>query len=369
MMLVAAAAQEWGVDAGASARRERQPDRPRRQAHELRHGRAQGRPAGSCRRTCRSSPSAPSRWWATSSRSGWTRPARSRASRCFGIDTRVPGMLYAAVAMSPYIGGKVKSYDDSRAKNMPGVKSVVQYSRGVAVVADSYWQAKKAKDLLRDRLGPGRECRPEHAEDLGGLARSRRSSPVRCSARTATSIRRCAGAAKTVTATYQLPFLSHSPMEPQNTTAHVMADKAVIITPTQFQQLIPHVVAGATGLKPEQVEVHDDLSGRRLRPSRRSGLRHRCRGDLQGGRRRAGEDGVEPRRRHDARLLSSGRSVHADRGHGLRAARSSAFASTPPARRSRRVCSRASSRTASTRSRWKASTTSRTRCPILKFTY
>ena len=60
-------------------------------------------------------------------------------------------------------------------------------------------------------------------------------------------------AAKTVKATYQLPFLSHSPMEPQNTTAHVTADKAVIITPTQFQQLIPHVVAGATGLKPEQV--------------------------------------------------------------------------------------------------------------------
>ena len=57
-------------------------------------------------------------------------------------------MLYAAVAMPPMIGGKVQSYDDARAKNMPGVKAVVQYSRGVAVVADSYWQAKKAKDLL-----------------------------------------------------------------------------------------------------------------------------------------------------------------------------------------------------------------------------
>ncbi len=75
-------------------------------------------------------------------------PRKVKGEPMFGIDTRVPGMLYAAVAMSPYIGGKVKSYDDSRAKNMPGVKAVVQYSRGVAVVADSYWQAKKAKDLL-----------------------------------------------------------------------------------------------------------------------------------------------------------------------------------------------------------------------------
>src|SRR6266853_3488665 len=75
--------------------------------------------------------------------------AKVKGTAQFGIDTRVPGMLYAAVAMSPIIGGKVASFDDSRAKSMPGVKAVVQYSRGVAVVADSYWQAKKAKDLLQ----------------------------------------------------------------------------------------------------------------------------------------------------------------------------------------------------------------------------
>ena len=66
----------------------------------------------------------------------------------FGIDTRVPGMLYAAVQMPPMMGGKIANYDDSRAKRMPGVKAIVQYSNGVAVVADSYWNAKKAKDLL-----------------------------------------------------------------------------------------------------------------------------------------------------------------------------------------------------------------------------
>ena len=178
----------------------------------------------------------------------------------FGIDTRVPGMLYAAVAMPPMIGGKVASYDDSRAKAVPGVKAVVQYSRGVAVVADSYWQAKKAKDVLQVQWDGG----PNASSDMKSIWEG-----LRQAAQMPGAVFREHGdvdsgmsqAAKTVESTYQLPFLSHSPMEPQNTTADVRADKAIIITPTQFQQLIPHVVAGATGLKPEQVEVHTTVLG------------------------------------------------------------------------------------------------------------
>ena len=102
--------------------------------------------------------------------------AKVKGQRKFGIDTRVPGMLYAAVAMAPMIGGKVASYDDSRAKSMPGVKAVVQYSRGVAVVADSYWQAKKAKDLLLIDVGWGSERRQRPEEDLGRPAYSFRAA-------------------------------------------------------------------------------------------------------------------------------------------------------------------------------------------------
>ncbi len=178
----------------------------------------------------------------------------------YGIDTRVPGMLYAAVAMSPAIGGKVASFDDTRAKSMPGVKAVVQYSRGVAVVADSYWQAKKAKDLLQIQWDLG----PNGGNDSKSIWDGIRAASEQPGAvfREHGSVETGMGqAAKTVEATYQLPFLSHSPMEPQNTTADVRADKAIIITPTQFQQLIPHVVGGATGLKPEQVEVHTTFLG------------------------------------------------------------------------------------------------------------
>ncbi len=187
-------------------------------------------------------------------------PAKVRGDSMFGIDTRLPGMLYAAVAMSPVIGGKVASYDDTRAKAMPGVRAVVQYSRGVAVVADSYWQAKKAKDLLEVEWDGGANAGLSMGKLWAGL-RTASKQPGAVFRESGDADGALAGATKTITSTYQLPFLSHSPMEPQNTTAHVTADKALIITPTQFQQLIPHVVGGATGLKPEQVEVRTTYLG------------------------------------------------------------------------------------------------------------
>src|SRR6266850_1224307 len=156
--------------------------------------------------------------------------------------------------------GMVTGYDDSRAKSVPGVKAVVQYSRGVAVVADSYWQAKKGKDLLLIQWDAGPNADNDQKKIWEGI-RNASQQPGAVFREQGDVAAGMGQAAKTVEATYQLPFLSHSPMEPQNTTADVRADKAVIITPTQFQQLIPHVVAGATGLKPEQVEVHTTFLG------------------------------------------------------------------------------------------------------------
>jgi isoquinoline 1-oxidoreductase beta subunit len=182
-------------------------------------------------------------------------PAKLAGTATFGIDVKVPGMMYAAVAMPPMIGGKVASYDDTRAKNMPGVKAVVQYSRGVAVVADSYWQAKKAKDLLEITWDEGPNANNDMRKVWAGLKEAAgQPGAVFREGGDADGAMKQSGV-KVYEATYQLPFLSHSPMEPMNTVADVRADKAVIITPTQFQQLVPFVVAGATGLKPEQVEV------------------------------------------------------------------------------------------------------------------
>ena len=259
MMLVAAAAQEWGVDAGQVRAENGALIGPG--GKRMSYGMAA--PKAAQMEVPKDVPLKPVSAFKVVGNVKQKRldtPRKVKGEPTFGIDTRVPGMLYAAVAMSPYIGGKVKSYNDSRAKNMPGVKAVVQYSRGVAVVADSYWQAKKAKDLLQIDWDQGANAGMTMTTLWAGL-RTASEQPGAVFRENGNADQALAGAAKTVKATYQLPFLSHSPMEPQNTTAHVTADKAIIITPTQFQQLIPHVVAGATGLKPEQVEVQTTYLG------------------------------------------------------------------------------------------------------------
>src|SRR5262245_11913914 len=259
MMLVAAAAQEWGVDAGQVKAENGTLTGPG--GKRMTYG--QAAPKAAQMEVPKDVPLKPVSAFKVVGNVKQKRldtPRKVKGEPSFGIDTRVPGMMYAAVVMSPYIGGKVKSYDDSRAKNMPGVKSVVQYSRGVAVVADSYWQAKKAKDLLRVEWDEGANAGLNMQKIWSGL-KTASEQPGAVFRENGNADQALSGAAKTVKATYQLPFLSHFPMEPQNTTAHVTADKAIIITPTQFQQLIPHVVAGATGLKPEQVEVQTTYLG------------------------------------------------------------------------------------------------------------
>ena len=259
MMLVAAAAQEWGVDASQVKTENGSLIGPG--GKRMSYGMAA--PKAAKMEVPKDVPLKPVSAFKIVGNAKQKRVdtlQKVKGEPTFGIDTRVPGMLYAAVAMSPYMGGKVKAYDDSRAKNMPGVKSVVQYSRGVAVVADSYWQAKKAKDLLEIDWDEGANAGLNMAKVWGGLKEAAKQ-PGAVFRESGNVDEAMPKAAKTVTATYQLPFLSHSPMEPMNTTAHVTADKAVIITPTQFQQLIPHVVAGATGLKPEQVQVTTTFLG------------------------------------------------------------------------------------------------------------
>ncbi|PWT70137.1 MAG: aldehyde oxidase [Proteobacteria bacterium] len=259
MMLVAAAAQEWGVDAGQCKAENGTIKGP--SGKSMTYGAAAPKAAQlEVPKDVPLKPASAFKIVGNAKQKRLDTPAKVKGEPMFGIDTRVPGMLYAAVAMSPYLGGKVKSYDDGRAKTMPGVKAVVQYSRGVAVVADSYWQAKKAKDLLVIEWDQGANAGLNMSK-LWAAMKTASDQPGAVFREHGDADAALGSAAKTVQSTYQLPFLSHSPMEPQNTTAHVMADKAIIITPTQFQQLIPHVVGGATGLKPEQVEVHTTYLG------------------------------------------------------------------------------------------------------------
>jgi isoquinoline 1-oxidoreductase beta subunit len=178
----------------------------------------------------------------------------------FGIDVRLPGMLYASLAQCPVIGGKVLSVDDSKAKGMPGVKQVVQISDGVAVVADSWWQAKQARDALAITWdeGPGKSLNTEGVFKGLAEAMAKPAANIKQQGDVAAALN---GAAKKVEATYEMPFLSHSPLEPMNFTADVRKDSALLIGSIQFQQLAMGMATQITGLKPEQITIKTTYLG------------------------------------------------------------------------------------------------------------
>ena len=178
----------------------------------------------------------------------------------FGIDVKLPGMLYAALAQCPVIGGKVVSYDASKAKSMPGVKHVVQITDGVAVVADSWWRAKTARDTISIQWDEGANKTLSSEGVFAGLASamSKPGAQIKAQGNVADGMK---NAAKTVQATYEMPFLSHSPMEPMNFTADVRKDSALLIGSIQFQQMALGMAAAITGLKPEQITIKTTFLG------------------------------------------------------------------------------------------------------------
>jgi isoquinoline 1-oxidoreductase beta subunit len=178
----------------------------------------------------------------------------------YGIDVKLPGMLYAALAQCPVIGGKVVSFDASKAKSMPGVKHVVQITDGVAVVADSWWRAKTARDTISIQWDEGPNKTLSSADVSAGLAAamSKPGAQIKAQGNVAEGMK---SAAKTVHATYEMPFLSHSPMEPMNFTADVRKDSALLIGSIQFQQMAMGMASAITGLKPEQITVKTTFLG------------------------------------------------------------------------------------------------------------
>ena len=143
---------------------------------------------------------------------------------------------------------------------MPGVKHVVQITDGVAVVADTWWQAKVARDALVIQWNEG----AGKTLDSAGIASALKAAAAKPGAvvkKQGDVEAGLQGAAKRVEAAYELPFLAHAPMEPMNFTADVRKDSCLVYGPTQFQQLAAGVAAQVTGLKPEQITVRTTFLG------------------------------------------------------------------------------------------------------------
>jgi len=182
-------------------------------------------------------------------------PDKVSGEAVYGIDVRVPGMVYAAIARCPVFGGRVKSFDPAPALAVPGVRKVVQISSGVAVVADRTWAAFQGKKALRVEWDEGKVAQWSSDGIWRGFAAAaeRSGEVVRAVGDVDAGLR---GAARTVEAVYQAPYLAHACMEPMNCTAHVRGDACEIWAPTQNPQGIEHVAAKLTGLAPEAITVH-----------------------------------------------------------------------------------------------------------------
>jgi isoquinoline 1-oxidoreductase beta subunit len=178
----------------------------------------------------------------------------------FGIDTRRPGMMYAAIARCPVFGGKAVSFEDTKAKAFPGVKQVVKTSRGVAVVADNTWSAIQASRLVDVKWDEGPNANQTSANISRTFADRAQKPGVEVS-KTGNVETGLAGAVKKIEAVYEAPFLAHATMEPMNCTADVRADGCDVWASTQMQTLAQGAAAQASGLPAEKVRIHSQFMG------------------------------------------------------------------------------------------------------------
>ena len=179
----------------------------------------------------------------------------------FGIDVRVPNMLYAAIVQCPVFGGTPKSYDEAKIRSLKGVRQVVALPNAVAVVADSWWQAKRAIDALPvtwNEEQNGTVSSAAIAELLHGGLASPEAAVVRKEGDVDAML---AKAVKRVEGQYAAPYLAHATMEPQNCTAHVTPDKVEVWAPTQSGEGALAAAAAAAEVAPEKVVMHKTMLG------------------------------------------------------------------------------------------------------------
>jgi isoquinoline 1-oxidoreductase beta subunit len=188
-------------------------------------------------------------------------PSKVNGTAQFGIDVKVPGMAYAALEQAPVIGGTVKSFDASKAKAMPGVIDVVQIPDGVAVVADSWWRANKARKELQIQWDDGPNGKLNDKAMLEGIrAASGTGKPLVIKTQGDPDAV-IAGSQRVVKREYVSQLLSHSPLEPMNFTASWSNGKVMLIGPTQWQDGAQGAVAKALGVQPQDVSVQTTFLG------------------------------------------------------------------------------------------------------------
>lgn len=196
-------------------------------------------------------------------------PAKVTGKAIFGLDVEVPGMLYASVERSPAIHGKVVSFNDSKAKAIPGVKHVIKAERAmphktvetVAVVATSYWAALQGRKALEITWDNGAFDKVSTDEYYGRLKAAVNQKSNDYNDKSGDFDKAFAEATKKVEAFYETPFLAHAPMEPENATVWVKGDTCEIWAPVQGPDGAIQSVSAYLKIKPENVKVNVTFLG------------------------------------------------------------------------------------------------------------
>jgi isoquinoline 1-oxidoreductase beta subunit len=184
-------------------------------------------------------------------------------SKVFAIDLKLPGMLNAAIKDCPVFGGKLKSYDESKIAGMPGVQKVVKVKdTAVAVVADTWWHAKKALDALPIVWDEGAAASQSSATIAYMLRDGLNATATNGDRQNGDALKAIGEAAKKLEAVYATPFLAHATMEVMNCTVKLSADKAEAWVPTQNLEASLAALSEASGVPLNKCEIHrHDLGG------------------------------------------------------------------------------------------------------------
>ena len=182
---------------------------------------------------------------------------RVTGKQVYGLDVKLPGMLSAAIKDCPVFGGKLKSYDESKVSGMPGVKKVVRVGdSAVAVVADTWWQAKTALDALPIVWDEGENAKVSSASIAAWLKEGLDAPEAFVGNDNGDAKAALANAVKKVEAVYSYPYQNHACMEPMNATALYTADKCEAWVPTQNGEAAFGAVVQASGLPAGKCEVY-----------------------------------------------------------------------------------------------------------------
>jgi isoquinoline 1-oxidoreductase beta subunit len=179
----------------------------------------------------------------------------------YGIDVRLPNMLYASLIQCPVFKGTLKSVDDSKLSGLRGVRAVVKLPNAVAVVADSWWRAKTAAEALQVTWNDGGNEAVSSQSIAEFVRTGLTSSDAGVGRKQGNVVEGLTEAVKRIDAEYYAPFQSHATMEPQNCTVRVIGDKAEIWVPTQDPERSLNAAAQALGIPRDNIILHPMMVG------------------------------------------------------------------------------------------------------------